>query len=112
MTLNVFNITMNYILTEKQGLCCHPAKRLFVVDTLPIDLMGHLISEQPAQDGQKKKKSKHVLGSHPHGPVPPLHTMSNQGDCHSLTVHSEKAVQDRPVQGCLNRIFAIIMGNQ
>ena len=41
---------MNYILTEKQGLCCHPAKRLFVVDTLPIELMGHLISEQPAQD--------------------------------------------------------------
>jgi hypothetical protein len=55
---------------------------------------------------------KYILGSHPHGPVPPLHTMSNQGDCHSLTVHSEKAVQDRPVQGCLNRIFAIIMGNQ
>lgn len=58
--------------------------------------------------------SKHVLGSHPHGPVPPLLTMSNQGDCHSLTesYHWEKAVQDRPVQGCFNIIFAIIMNNQ
>ncbi len=58
--------------------------------------------------------SKHVLGSHPHGPVPPLHTMSNQGDCCSLTesYHWEKAFLDRPVQGCFNRIFAIIMDNQ
>ena len=41
---------MHYILTEKQGLCCHPTKRLFVIDTLPIYLMGHLICKEPAQD--------------------------------------------------------------
>ena len=40
---HTINITLNYILTEKQALCRHLAEGLFVVHTFPVNLVGHVV---------------------------------------------------------------------